>query len=265
MPKRPLQVLLLLLFTSGVAARADDGAQRLVLATYKLSNEASTATGFVVCSEQEDKRRCFVVTAHHVLAQMKGATCQLVSRARQQDGTYHRQEIAIPIRREGKTLWTKHAEHDLAVLPLPESVDVKSIPLECLANDQLLEKVHIGDGVWLAVFPERSEANSAGFPILRSGGIASFPITPVPAHPLLLVDTTSWTGDSGGPVAHHQLRTSAGDPIIVGVVRGMRNITETVRESKFIERKINYPLGITEVLQARLARDVVEKLIDEQQ
>jgi hypothetical protein len=246
---------------SPLRARSDDGAEKLILATYKLANEASTATGVVVCSESDSDSRCFVVTANHVLAQMKGDSCTLVSRKRRDDGTFERREIRIPIRAEGNPLWRKHADHDLAALPLPKSIDVNAIPLDCLATEPTLASVNVGDAVWLAVFPERSEANNAGFPILRSGTLASYPITPVKPHPILLVDTTSWTGDSGGPVAHKSLRTLNGDPVVVGIVRGMRNITETLRESRFVERKLNYPLGITEVLQASFARDLLEQIL----
>lgn len=265
MQRRRFMFALAILVALTVAARADDGAEKLVLATYKLANDGSTATGFAVCSDSNGEARCFVVTAHHVLAQMKGDACLLVSRERHDDGTFRRREISIQIRENGEPRWNKHRDHDLAVLRLPAAINIKALPLECLASEQILESVSVGDAVWLAVFPERSEASGAGFPIVRSGGIASYPITPVKPHPMFLVDTTSWTGDSGGPVVHQTLRSSAGDPIVLGVVRGMRNITETVRESRFVERKINYPLGITEALHAALARELIEQLLAEEQ
>jgi hypothetical protein len=39
----------------------------------------------------------------------------------------------------------------------------------------------------------------------------------------------------------------------------MRNITDTVKESRFVERKTNYPLGISEVLHAVLARELIQQ------
>jgi hypothetical protein len=44
----------------------------------------------------------------------------------------------------------------------------------------------------------------------------------------------------------------------------MRNITETVRESRFVERRTNYPLGITEALHASLARELIEQRLADQ-
>jgi len=261
MTPRPLAFpLILFLLLPPALAQSDDAAEKLILATYKLANETSTATGTVVCYETADgNRKCVIVTADHVLTQMKGNSCVLVSRSRNGEG-YQRQEIRVPIRSNGKPLWSKHAEHDLAVLPLPDSVKVDALPFESLATENLFTKVHTGDAVWLAVFPERSEANDAGFPILRNGSFASYPITPVKSNPAFLVDTTSWKGDSGGPVIHQSLRSSSGGPIMVGIIRGMRNITDTVKESRFVERKTDYPLGITEVLHVVLAREMISQI-----
>lgn len=237
---------------------ADEAAEKLILATYKLANDSSTATGTVYRRETDDgKSQCFLVTAAHVFESMKGDTFALVSRTRREDGVFMRQEIPLPVRQDGKPLWKKHASEDIAVLLVPESVSVEALPFDCLASEESLEKVHAGDDVRLAVFPERSEANAAGLPILRGGVLASHPLLPVKPHPAFLVDTTAWPGDSGGPVSHKSVHSPSGGPLVIGIVRGMRNITDTVKESRFVERKTHYPLGISEVLHAALARDLI--------
>jgi hypothetical protein len=96
-------------------------------------------------------------------------------------------------------------------------------------------------------------------PILRGGVLASHPLLPVKPHPAYLVDTSAWAGDSGGPVSHESLRSPGGGPLVIGIVRGMRNITDTVKESRFVERKTHYPLGVSEVLHAVLARELIEQ------
>ncbi len=262
MPSRFLLILPALSFLFwGPQSQADEAAEKLVLATYKLANDASTATGTVYrrATEEEGKSQRFLVTAAHVFEAMKGESFTLVSRARREDGVFLRQEIQIPIRQAGKPLWKKHASQDVAVLLLPESVSVEALPFDCLATEEILAQVHVGDDLRLAVFPERSEANPAGFPILRGGVLASHPLLPVKPHPAFLVDTTAWTGDSGGPVSHASLRSPSGGPVVVGIVRGMRNITDTVKESRFVERKTHYPLGISEVLQAALAAELIRE------
>jgi hypothetical protein len=45
-----------------------------------------------------------------------------------------------------------------------------------------------------------NESNAAGFPILRSGKIASYPIYPTKNQPTFLYDFEIFGGNSGGPV-----------------------------------------------------------------
>ncbi len=259
MPFRSLVALPLVFFVFSIPlGRGDEAAEKMVLATYKLADGSSTATGAVYRREKDGKTQRFLVTAAHALEAMTGDSCKLVSRSLRDDNAYVRQEITIPIRQDGNPLWKKHAEQDMAVLLLPGSVSVEATAVDCLATEELLDRVRVGDGVLLAVFPERSEANPAGLPILRGGVLASHPIVPVKSHPAFLVDTTAWPGDSGGPVSHASLRSPSGGPVILGIVRGMRNITDTVKESRFVERRTHYPLGISEVLHAVFAREVID-------
>ncbi len=261
MPLRSLAILPALCFLVSIpASHGDEAAEKLVLATYKLANGSSTATGTVYLRETEEgKSQRFVVTAAHVVEAMKGDSFTLVSRTQREDKVFLRKEMIVPIRKDGKPQWKKHAAHDIAVLLLPESVTVEAIPYDCLATEDVLGQVRVGDNLRLAVFPERSEANPAGFPILRGGVLASHPIVPVKPHPAFLVDTTAWPGDSGGPVIHASLRSPSGGPVVIGIVRGMRNITDTVKESRFVERKTHYPLGVSEVLHAVFARELIDE------
>ncbi len=239
-------------------ARGDEAAEKLVLASYKLAGEGSTATGVVYRREtREGKTERFLVTAGHVLEGMTGDSCNLVSRSLRDDGLYHREEIRIAIRQNGEPLWKKHAEQDLVVIRLAESVAVESLPLDSLATEELMRQVHVGDSVRLGVFPERSEANPAGLPILRGGVLASHPLVPVKPHAAFLVDTSTWTGDSGGAVIHEALRSPSGGPLVIGIVRGMRSVVDAAKESRFVERRTQYPLGISEVLQAALVHDLI--------
>lgn len=248
--------LLFLLFSTHVVS-ADEAAEQLVLATYKLANEASTASGTVVCFKAGEEEHCAVLTAQHVFSKMRGDSCLLVSRVAREDGMFGRKEIQIAIRRGGRQLWLNHPKLDLALLPLPKHVQVESLPSDCIAKPDAMEGVHVGDAVRLSVFPERAESNDAGFPILRGGSIASFPLVPVKPHPIFMIDTTSWTGDSGGPVMHSTSRSPSGGPMVIGIVRGMRSVTDTTRESRFVERRSRYPLGISEAIQASLVWEFV--------
>lgn len=237
-----------LLTTAGT--RADEAAEQLVRATYKLAGEGSTATGLCVFRREGEEKtlRRYIVTAHHVLEQMGGDAFTLVGREAKADGTYGRLEIEVPLRAAGEPLWEKHAEEDLAVLPLPGSAEIEALSIDSVATGEQLRAVHTGDLVQSAVFPERSEANGAGFPLLRGGWISSFPLVPVAAHPMFLVHTTTWPGDSGGPVMHGTRRAAGGRPLVIGIVRGMRSITDKEKASRYVKTETSYPLDIAEVL-----------------
>ncbi len=93
--------------------------------------------------------------------------------------------------------------------------------------------------------------------------IASFPLVPIKPYPAFLVDTTSWPGDSGGPVMHQSLRSPGEGPVMIGIVRGMRNIVDATKESRFVERRTQFPLGVSEVLHAALARQLISEMCSE--
>ncbi len=256
--------LVLLLFAAAALltsahACGDEAAENLMLATYKLANESSTATGIAVHRVNNGSFQRFVVTANHVLEQMKGDSCILVSRLREESGIYRRNEIQIAIRADGKPLWKGDKANDVAALPLPSEVSVVTVPYECLATEQAMEGVRAGDQVVAAVFPERTEANNAGFPILRGGTIASYPLRPINSHATFLVDANTWKGDSGSAVAHRSIHHQEQWPLIIGVTRGMQNITDSVNESRFVLRRTDYPLGVSVVGQAAFARRLIEQ------
>ena len=60
--------------------------------------------------------------------------------------------------------------------------------------------VNSGGALMALGFPRGLSANSAGFPILRSGRVASYPLAPAKVFPTFLLDFSVFPGNSGGPV-----------------------------------------------------------------
>jgi hypothetical protein len=262
-----------LLLALTLPARAEDLSTELMKATFKLINEKSTATGFVLSrpSEQDpDKTQFVLVTAAHVLETMTGDEGTIVYRQREAAGVYRRLPVKIPIRNAGKPLWVKHPAADIAALALlpPPQCAIPRLPLELLATDETLLKyaVHPGDLVRCLGYPHRMEANEAGFSILRSGPLASYPLVPTKQYRTFLVSTNTFEGDSGGPVyldEPQRLLTGQRQPepvrLIVGLVIGQHFLDEEAR-LVYGTTKTRHRLGLAIVVPAAFVRETIERV-----
>ncbi len=251
-----LLALIVSLFIARAAA-AGDFASEMLDATFKLSHPDSTATCFLVRRDDSDKGR-YLVTAAHTLEKTKGETVILVLRKAKPDGSFERVEHKIQVRRENKPLWVRHEKQDAAALRLvePLPVNVPALPMTALADEAKLKaaRVHICSSLFVLTFPQRFEANPAGFPVARQGIFASPPLLPAAAHPTFHGDFTTFAGDSGGPVF-----IDGGDqhPIVVGIVIAQSNIDERSK-SEYEERMVRRPLGLGIILHASYLRETVE-------
>ena len=251
------------------SATAEDYATQALQATYKIIHNDSTATCFLVRDTKagEDQKGNFeaiLVTANHVLAQMRSATAVLLLRQRRDDGTYARREVTIPVRADENPLWTKHPQHDVAILDvtLPNDVTARPLPVACLADEESLKTagIHIGQSLLALSYPVRFEANSSGFPIARQLVLASYPLIPVAPHPVFLVDMHTFPGDSGGPVFVSDPRLQ-GDPknqspLVLGLVVGMVRHDEKTK-LMLEERTVHHALNLGTVLQSQFVLETI--------
>ena len=77
-----------------------------------------------------------------------------------------------------------------------------AIPAGWLATEDTFAKSGAGPGdeMFALGFPRGLAANKAGFPILRAGRVASYPLAPSAQYPTFLLDFSVFPGNSGGPV-----------------------------------------------------------------
>ncbi|MBV9996076.1 MAG: trypsin-like peptidase domain-containing protein [Caulobacteraceae bacterium] len=165
----------------------------------------SVGTGFLVSDPTPDgKPRTVLVTANHVFAKMPGPIATIGFRVRNADGSWRYDPEPLRIRDGNRELWTRNPNRDVAVIAIaaPPEFAKAAIPEDWLATDQTFDKYAVGPGDELLAlgFPEGLSANDAGFPILRSGRVASFPLEPSSAFPTFLLDFNVFPGNSGGPV-----------------------------------------------------------------
>jgi len=243
-------------------------------ATCKISGSGSLGTGFVIGTPDKDNpKKAFytLVTADHVIRAVQGDRVVLTFRQKQKDETWNRLEISVQIRNNKKELWKKHPKMDVAAMfiRLPENVVSTLLTTNDLMDDSKLNEYEIHPGLELLClgYPFGAEANSKGFPILRSGRIASYPLTPTKDIKTFLFDFTVFRGNSGGPVyflkqdpAYGGVRRM-GTAIygIMGLVVRERNITQKV-EALYEKRETVTPLQLGEVIHATFIKELIDSM-----
>ncbi len=169
-------------------------------------NTRTVGTGFLIQAPRPDGTpRVVLVTAAHVLEQMDEPDARIGWRTALPGGAWRFDPEPLTIRDlQGESLWTRHPDRDVAVMEVqaPETFARAAIPLGWLADENAFDAWQVGPGDELLSlgFPRGLSANRAGFPILRGGRIASWPLSPVAAFPTFLLDFTVFPGHSGGPV-----------------------------------------------------------------
>jgi S1-C subfamily serine protease len=234
----------------------------LIAATVELEQPMAggmrtVGTGFLIADPTPDGRpRVVLVTANHVLDRMKSDEATVGYRIEQPDGSWSFAPQEISIRTGGKALWVRHPTRDVAAITItaPAAFAQAAIPLSWLAGDNALdgEKLTPGDEMMTLGYPQGLSANTAGFPILRAGRVASYPLGPSKAFPTFLLDFRVFPGNSGGPVYLDRANApaDAGVPTLPVIAGMLTQQVEVGQEN----------LGIGIVTQAEFIRETVAEL-----
>jgi S1-C subfamily serine protease len=183
----------------------------------------TVGTGFLISAPTpEGKPRTVLVTANHVLTRMPGQEMKIGWRVQEPDGEWKYRPTKVTIRSGSTPLWTKNPERDVAVMEIqaPAEFAKAAIPLDWLADGAAFDNYGVGPGYEMMAlgFPRGLSANGAGFPILRSGKVASYPIAPSRRFPTFLLDFSVFPGNSGGPVFMTEGQGSAARLMIAGML-----------------------------------------------
>ncbi len=199
-------------FCEGVMAQQPDFATALMKSTFRVTGPAAagqagttTGTAFILgkaSKSHPDHAFYVLVTAAHVLDGIAGDVATVEFRTKVADGSYQPNIQPISIRKGGRNLYTKRPEADVAAMyvPVPESVISNIIPTDLLATDVELERIelHPGDTLFCLGFPLAIDLKT--FPVLRTGVLASYSITPAKTVKQLYYNFAVFPGNSGGPV-----------------------------------------------------------------
>ncbi len=213
-----------------------------------------------------DPRGAILVTSAHLLDSLVTDRALLGLRHKRWDGSWEERPWWIDIRRQGKPLWVRHHRADVAVMcfSLPGFVDVPLTSVHWLADESTFQKyeVHPGDELLCLGYSSMDGVHgSGGFPILRGGKIASYPLFPLEKVPTFRYDVEIFKGYSGGPVYFSQVGR---------LYRGVSHPQEHIQfiaglltRQWFADKGEKLPLKVAEVVHAHFIRETIEKLIEE--
>jgi len=245
----------------------------LMESTFKIQGDGSLGTGFIIGrqSKKDPKKAYYVlVTAAHVLNEMKGDKAQILLRKKKEDGSYEKLPFPMDIRKNNNPLWVCHEEADVAAMyiGLPDVIGVPLLTTDFLADDLTFDEyeIHPGDKLMCLGYPLGAEANKMGFPILRSGEIASYPLTPIKVIKSFLYDVEIFKGNSGGPVYFVESSRAYKGAIHVSTIQFIAGIVTKERvQIKAIQEPYKTTiegqrLSLAEVVHAIFIKETIEKL-----
>lgn len=269
------KIILFIIYLIPVILFAEDNIELntiLMNSTYRIEGDGKTGTVFILGKPSiVDSNRAYyvLVTANHVLNDIKADSATLFLR-KEVNNQYVKFPYKFKIREKKKPIWIKHPEVDVAAMyvSLPKEISISLLPTYFLADDSLLteHEIHPGDELLCLGFPHGAEANDAGFPILRSGKIASYPITPTREVKSFLFDFQVFGGNSGGPVYFIGLNRYYKGAVHLGKVRFIIGL---VSKEIILEEQVSslteislkrHPLSLAEVIPAIFIKETIDLL-----
>jgi hypothetical protein len=171
----------------------------------KTPGELNYGTAFIVgLPMAPNSIRSFyvLVTAAHVLKDIKGETATIDLRHKNTDGTYSELPTTFTIRNMFQNLYETSLEADVAVafISLPPGAEIHPVPISFFVTDDRLTQleIHPGDDFFVLGFPLYASLHT--FPVLRSGILSSYPITPMKTVMQYYLNFKVFPGNSGGPI-----------------------------------------------------------------
>ena len=205
-------------------AEGMNAAEKMMWSTYPVATPKGAATGFIIRRHHsifQKKRELVMITSNHVLETLGGGPLLLVLRSGRVGSKVAPLFLLImPPTEEAKSFYVTHPLHDISAFKLylppevEEIAETKSFVDEDMLNDQVTP-LHTGMEVGFLGYPDVLPGTEGGFPVLRSGRVASYPVEGECSGGRFLINSDVYAGDSGAPVIwiRHARR-----PKLVGMV-----------------------------------------------
>jgi hypothetical protein len=222
--------------------------EKMMWSTYVFGTKHGVATCFVVPRKESSVAgtTVVVVTAAHILATAPHGPFYLGARIAIEGGDPMVMLFELRPTQSAEPIYVKHPFYDIGAFQIqipPQLASVVRFPSflkeNAIGSDR--DRPRAGQDVLFTGFPKVLPGTAGGFPVLRSGKVASYSASG--EQRAFLIHTDVYPGDSGGPVF---LASRGSTPRLIGMVtaRGGRNPNEAV------------PLAIA--VDARTIRETVE-------
>jgi S1-C subfamily serine protease len=251
----------------------------MMLNTFEIRSpkDESLGTGFLIAKPRHEgsARLKVLVTADHVFSSNTWDTVTIVGRQQLGQSNWEIRKVPLKIREGEKRLWQKSPVADVGAIYCEVPDPPVWVGFELLATDDFwaAQEIHPGDPVFVLGYPLGFSGNQ-GFPILRSGVISSYPLTPTRRYGVFDIAFTVFPGNSGGPVYIVDRNRAVGGSVVIGQIQGILGLViqskqnvvsqEIIRKSlseESIERSIKKtPLDVAVVVHASLIKELVESM-----
>jgi hypothetical protein len=196
--------------------------EKMMWSTYPLGTVKGMATGFVVA--RRDARRPgvsvpVVVTAAHMLESVAKGPLVVALRVPDASGEPQIVVVPLPLRRTGAPFFVRHPRLDIGAFEPDLPSDLNGTVLPSFLEEKVVARgrgaLRVGTEVSFLGYPDVLPGTSGGFPVLRSGKVASYPTAQLKAEGAFLINADVYPGDSGAPVFAAGRR---GKPELVGMI-----------------------------------------------
>ena len=182
--------------------------ERMMWSTYPVATQKGMATGFVVARRDSSVPGGIVpvvVTSTHVISTMGKGPLYVGIRIPDEKGEAEVAVLQLQPTSQGRPFYVRHPHQDVCAFSLripPEAAGILRLP-SALQQSKVKRNADLpraGTEVFFLGYPEVAPGTGGGFPVLRSGRVASYPTASMRNQRKFLVDADVYPGDSGAPV-----------------------------------------------------------------
>jgi len=189
----------------GIRAGRPNATEKMMWSTYLIATKKGLATGFVIGRKSlagSGRAAPVMITAGHLLDSIGSGPLIIAVREPGKSGDAQLALVGVQAPRSGKPFYVRHPREDIGAFAPGVSAAAAGRVLPTFLGENSLggRGLHAGDDVSFLGFPDLLPGTSGGFPVLRSGKVASYPAAQPHAKGTFLINADVYPGDSGGPV-----------------------------------------------------------------